>query len=138
MLSRPTFILLFSASLFAADPAGFLLWEKGVPPGGKGAKFDNHGISISHRDKNGVAELHEKQTDILIVQSGEAVLEVGGEVVDPKTESAGEIRGPSIRNGVKKNVAAGDVIHIPAKTPHQFFVDPGKRITYVAIKVDSL
>ncbi|HLJ16157.1 MAG TPA: hypothetical protein VKV15_16785 [Bryobacteraceae bacterium] len=126
-------------SLLAADPAGFVYWPKGVPPahGPKGAKFENHALSISHRDKNGVAELHENQTDIMVVESGEATLVVGGEIVNPKTESAGEIRGPSIRNGVKKNLSAGDVAHIAAGTPHQFFLAPGKQITYFVVKVNK-
>src|SRR5437899_12087347 len=115
------------AALMAADPAGFVVWPKGVPPDAKqGAKFANHALSVSHRDKNGIPELHEKQTDIFVIQSGDASLVVGGEVVGRKTASPGEIRGTSIKNGVKKNVSAGDVVHIPAGTPHQFFVELGK------------
>lgn len=127
------------AALTAADPAGFVYWPKGVPPAGaaKGAKFDNHGLSVSHREKDGVAEVHEGQADIMVIQTGEATLMVGGEVVSPKTESPGEIRGPSIRNGVKKSVAAGDVVHIPVGMPHQFFVAPGKQITYFVVKVSK-
>ncbi len=125
-------------SLFAADPAGLVVWPKGVPPGGKGVKFDNHGLSVSHREKSGIPELHEKQTDIIVVQSGEAVLLLGGEIVDPRTEAPGEIRGGSIKDGVRKAVSAGDVVHIPAKMPHQFFLDAGKQITYFVVKVDSL
>ena len=129
---------LFLSALFAADPDGFVLWPQGKPPGGKGVKFDNHGLSISHRDKSGGAELHEKQTDIFVVQSGEADIVIGGEVVGAKTESPGEIRGTSIQNGVRKHISAGDVVHIPAKMPHQFFLEPGQQITYFVVKVDSL
>src|SRR5437899_4724034 len=119
------------AALMAADPAGFVVWPKGVPPDAKqGAKFANHALSVSHRDKNGNPELHEKQTDIFVIQSGEAALLVGGEIVGRKSTKPGEVVGDSIKNGVKKNVSAGDVVHIPAGTPHQFFVDPGKQVTY--------
>jgi mannose-6-phosphate isomerase-like protein (cupin superfamily) len=123
----------------AADPAGFVLWPKGTPPGGakQGAKFANHGLSVSHREGNGIPELHEKQTDIFVVESGEATLLVGGEVVGRKTVSPGEIRGASISGGVKKNLSAGDVVHIPAGIPHQFFLEPGKQITYFVVKVDN-
>lgn len=140
MTFRLALLALLWSSLFAAEPTslpnGVTVWPKGVPPGGQAAKFDNHSISVSHRDKSGVAEYHEKQNDILIIQTGTAVLEVGGEVVDPKTTAPGEIRGPSIRGGVKRNVGPGDMIHIPAKTAHQFFLKPGTQITYLAIKVD--
>lgn len=134
--------LLFAMTLMplaAADPAGFVIWPKGAPPAGAkpGAKFDNHALSVSHREKNGIPELHEKQTDIFVIQSGEAELLVGGEVVGGQTSAPGEIRGSSIRNGVKKSVSAGDVVHIPAGVPHQFFVEPGKQITYFVVKVDK-
>jgi hypothetical protein len=83
----------------AGEPSGFVFWPKGVPPAdAKAAKFDNHGLSISHRDKDGVAELHEKQTDIVVVQSGEATLVVGGELVDGKATGPGELRAPSINS----------------------------------------
>ena len=128
------------APLIAADPAGFLVWPKGIPPAAsakQGSKFGNHALSVSHRDKDGIPELHEKQTDIFVIQSGEATLLIGGEVVDAKATTPGEIRGTSIKNGVRKNVAAGDVVHIPAGVAHQFFVPAGKEITYFVVKVDK-
>jgi mannose-6-phosphate isomerase-like protein (cupin superfamily) len=124
--------------LLAADPAGFVVWPKGVPPADtKQAKFANHALSVSHRDKDGIPELHEKQTDIFVIQSGEGALLVGGEVVGRKSSGPGEIRGTSIKGGVKKNVSAGDVVHIPAGVAHQFFVPAGKQVTYFVVKVDN-
>jgi len=128
---------LLLSSCAAADPAGVVVWPKGVPPGGlkEKAQFENHAISISHREKDGLAELHEKKADVIVVQSGEATLVLGGKVIDPKPAGAGEIHGSGIEGGVNKNVAVGDVIHIPAGIPHQFFVAPGKQITYLVVKV---
>jgi mannose-6-phosphate isomerase-like protein (cupin superfamily) len=122
---------------FAADPAGFVVWPKGVAPGGKAAQFGNHSLSVSHREQSGHPELHEKQTDIFVIQSGEATLLVGGEIAGGKSSGPGEIRGGTIHGGVRKSVAAGDVVHIPAKTPHQFFLAPGKQVTYFVVKVDT-
>jgi mannose-6-phosphate isomerase-like protein (cupin superfamily) len=137
MRIRPLLLAaLVAGALAAADPAGLVYWPKGTPPaGGKGAKFDNHGLGVSHRDKSGVAEVHENQTDIVFVQSGEAKLVVGGHVVDQKTESPGEIRGSAIKDGVEKMLSPGDVVHIPYGMPHQFFLEPGKQITYLVVKV---
>lgn len=129
---------LFAASALlahAADPEGFVYWPKGVAS--KTPKFANHAISVSHRDKNGVAEVHEKQTDIVVVQSGEAKLTVGGTLVNQTTASPGELRGESIKDGVTKTLGPGDVVHIPSNMPHQFFVEPGKQITYFVVKVDN-
>ena len=125
--------------LAAADPPGFIYWSGGVPPanGPKGAKFDNHGLGISHRDHDGLAEIHENQTDIVVVQKGEATLVAGGELVDSKTIRPGELQGSSIRDGIKKNLSAGDIVHIPAGMPHQFFLEPGKQITYFVVKVNK-
>jgi mannose-6-phosphate isomerase-like protein (cupin superfamily) len=121
----------------AGTPPGFVLWPKGIPPGGLSEKdsFGNHVLSISHRDKDGLAEVHDKLVDVMIVQSGEATLVVGGEAIDATTTEPGEIRGKSIRGGIKREVRPGDVIRIPAKTPHQFFVPKGGQITYVLVKI---
>lgn len=130
--------LISLAPLLAGDaPAGFVVWPKGMAPGGAPAKFANHQLSNSHRDKDGIPELHEKQTDIMVIQSGSADLLVGGTIADPKTTAPGEVRGTKINGGVRKTVAPGDVIHIPSKTPHQFFLKPGTQVTYFVVKVDN-
>ncbi len=124
-----------TAALGAADPEGFIYWPKGaVSPA---PKFPNHALSVSHRDKDGVAEMHEKQTDIMVVQSGEAKLMVGGTIVNQTTASPGEFRGTAIKDGVTKVLGPGDVIHIPSHVPHQFFVEKGKQISYFVVKVDN-
>jgi mannose-6-phosphate isomerase-like protein (cupin superfamily) len=147
-------VLLTSAtSLHAADPEGFALW-KGAAVKNSGeqlagkiddqkfawkelATYENHLIGISHRAGDGSAELHETQVDILIVESGEATLVVGGTMVKPKTVKPHEVRGSSIQGGETKQLGPGDIIHIPAKMPHQLKIDTGKTFTYLVIKVDS-
>lgn len=49
------------------------------------ATYPNHYLGISHREGNGGAELHQTQVDIWIVEDGEAMLVLGGRIVDPKT-----------------------------------------------------
>ena len=148
-------LLLFvlGAAVFAADPAGFNHWTAAQLKGYEKslaakltpekvateslAKYGNHLTMIAHREGDGVAELHAKQADLFVVQSGEATLVVGGEVVNPKTTAPDEIRGPSIKNGSKKTLHAGDVVHIPAKTAHQLLVKSGTQFTYFVLKVDT-
>jgi hypothetical protein len=73
----------------------------------------------------------------MIVQSGEATLVVGTDIVDAKNTSPTEIRGTSIRNGMERKVSAGDVINMPAGLPHQFLLEPGKQITYIDVVVNT-
>ena len=61
-------------------------------------------MGISHREGDGSAELHETQVDILIVESGEATLVVGGTMVAPKTIKPHEVRGTSIEGGEIKQL----------------------------------
>jgi hypothetical protein len=119
------------------NPPGFIVWPKGVPPGGltEKAPFGNHTLSISHRDKDGLVEVHDKFVDVIVIQTGQATLVVGGKVIEPTTTEPGETRGKSIQGGVKRTLSPGDVIHIPAGLPHQFFIPAGGQITYVLVKI---
>jgi mannose-6-phosphate isomerase-like protein (cupin superfamily) len=143
-----------AALLLAADPPGFVHWRaadlKGLEQKLMGkldpklkaaseplAKFSNHSFALAHREASGEAELHETQADVFIVQSGEANLVVGGKVAGARTTAPGEVRGPSIEGGRQMKLAAGDVVHIPAKVPHQLLVEAGKQFTYFVVKVDT-
>ena len=142
-----------AVSLWAADPQGFVQWksaqlknyEKTLSAKINAQKtaseqlgrFGNHSFMIAHREGDGQAEVHETQADIFFVQTGEATLVVGGALKDGKTTAQGEIRGPSITGGERKTLAAGDVVHIPAKVPHQLLVETGKQFTYMVVKIDS-
>jgi mannose-6-phosphate isomerase-like protein (cupin superfamily) len=116
---------------------GVIIWTKGVPPQGITHKddFGNHIISISHRETNGRVEVHQTKADVLVIQSGEADLVTGGEILEPVKTAENELQGSSIRGGVRRHVSAGDVIHIPVGVPHQFFLAPGTQITYLVVKV---
>ena len=153
LLSVAIVLLAFTSSLRAADPEGFGLWKGTmVKDSGKElaskiddqkfawqplATYQNHLMGISHREGDGSAELHETQVDILIVESGEATLVVGGSMLAPKTIKPHEVRGTSLEGGEIKQLTPGDVVHIPAKVPHQLKIASGKTFTYLVIKVDS-
>ncbi|HLY17687.1 MAG TPA: hypothetical protein VKR61_10720 [Bryobacteraceae bacterium] len=150
-----TFAMMFlmaAVALPAGAPKGFEHWtsadlqafEKKLSPKMSARKiatqplanWGNHNALIAHREGDGEAELHETQNDVMVIESGAAVLVVGGTVVDPRTTAPHEIRGPSIRGGEKVALAAGDVVHIPVKVPHQMLVGAGKQITYFVVKID--
>ena len=95
----------------------------------------NRTFMVAHREGSGLAEWHEKQADIMLISAGEVTMVYGGTIVDGKTTAPGEIRGPSIKGGTEVRLGAGDVLHIPARTPHQMKLDPGKQVTYFVSKV---
>ncbi len=101
------------------------------------ANYGNHHMEIAYREATGSAELHETQNDIFFIVSGEATLVEGGVLVNPKTTEPHEIEGKSIRGGTSTKLAAGDVVHIAFKVPHQLIVEKGKLITYFVVKIDA-
>ena len=145
--------LLLAVPLGAAEPEGFVIWpnaelkaygKKLAPKMNAGkvaaetlASWGNHLAMIAHREGDGEAELHDKQADVFVVQSGEATLIIGGEVQGGRTTAPGEVRGPSIKGGEKRTLASGDVAHIPARIAHQLLIPPGGHFTYFVIKVDT-
>jgi mannose-6-phosphate isomerase-like protein (cupin superfamily) len=133
------FLGLAITSSAAADPPGYVVWPKGLPPEGSPQKiqFGHHSWSLAHREKSGVVESHGTRTIVMIVQSGEATLVVGTDVVDAQNTSPTEVRGTSIRDGIERKVSAGDVINMPAGLPHQFLLEPGKQITYIDVVVST-
>lgn len=96
--------------------------------------FPNEAILFVHREADGQPEWHETQVDVVLVQSGSATLVVGGELINGETVAPHEKRNGTIEGGARQKVGAGDVLRIPAKTPHQFVLDGSKEITYVVIK----
>ncbi len=95
----------------------------------------NYLFMVAHREASGEAEYHAKQADVFVVESGEGTLVYGGSLVNPKTTAPNEMRAPSIKGGMEKKVAAGDVVTIPAATAHQMMVPAGKQITYFVVKI---
>ena len=95
----------------------------------------NRTFMIAHREGSGLAEWHEKQADIIVISTGEITMVYGGTIVDAKVTAPGEMRGTSIQDGTEVRLGPGDVLHIPAKTPHQMMLAPGAQVTYFVTKV---
>lgn len=99
------------------------------------ARYGNHYFLFAFRDATGSSELHEHEADIFVIQNGDAMLVTGGKIVNPRTTKPGEIRGSSIEGGQRRHIGAGDVVHIPAGTPHQLLIESSKPFTYFVVKV---
>ena len=91
-------------------------------------------VHASRRDAAGQAEVHARDADIIYVLDGTARFVTGGTVVDPKTTARDEVRGLAIANGETRDLKKGDVVIVPAGTPHWFQRVPDT-FTYYVVKV---
>jgi uncharacterized protein GlcG (DUF336 family)/mannose-6-phosphate isomerase-like protein (cupin superfamily) len=128
-----------SGSLPAANPVVYLpsgrveaAFVKGMPLTETAA----YKVHASRRDANGLAEVHDRDTDILYVLDGTATLVTGGEVVKGRTTAEDEMRGESIGGGSFQRLVKGDVVIVPNGVPHQFTDVKGPFLYYV-VKVTA-
>jgi mannose-6-phosphate isomerase-like protein (cupin superfamily) len=87
------------------------------------------------RGKSGVPEVHDRWTDVTMVQAGRGSLLSGGRVSGSHVETPGEHRGGTIAGGTSRPVGPGDLMIIPAGIPHQYVIAPGDSLRYVTVKV---
>ena len=142
--------LLLALPLLGAAPAGYKYWSAAElkslakPLSIKGdaktsredlADFGADHAMVVHREGSGVAELHETESDLMVIVSGNGELVVGGTMRDGKTTAVGEVRGPSIDGGARQKLSPGDIVHVPPKTPHQVLLGAGAQITYFVLNV---
>jgi quercetin dioxygenase-like cupin family protein len=91
-------------------------------------------VSGSHREKAGQVEVHDKETDVIHVIDGEATFVTGGAMVGGKVTSPGQSMGTDIKGGQTHHLTKGDVIVVPAGTPHWFKEVP-QSVSYYVVKV---
>ncbi|MGQ0695156.1 MAG: heme-binding protein [Nitrospiraceae bacterium] len=94
----------------------------------------NYMVHASHRDKAGVVEIHELDTDIVYVLNGSAQLITGGTPVGSKPIAPHEFRAPTVNGGETRNLVPGDVIIIPNGMPH-WFKEVEAPFDYYVVKV---
>jgi glc operon protein GlcG len=132
--------VLGAAAVRAAAPAKVSFYDRGQVQEAfaKGSVLFDQGerymVHASRRDGSGQAEVHARDADIIYVLDGNATLVTGGTVVEPKTTAPDEVRGRGIQGGETRSLEEGDVVIIPAGTPHWFEKVPGP-FTYYVVKV---
>lgn len=94
----------------------------------------NYMVHASHRDKPGVVEVHELDTDIVYVLKGTATLATGGTPIGGTTIAPHELRAPSVNGGETRRLMPGDVVIIPNGVPHWFKEVDGP-FDYYVVKV---
>ena len=113
-----------------------------------GVEGANVGIGVVYRAKGqspAGSSSHDVVTEVYQVIQGEGTLVTGGEIVNPQrrnnaSELVGQVNGPgvsgtAIRGGVPHHLAKGDMIIIPAGTPH-WFSEVQDNIVCTVVRVD--
>jgi mannose-6-phosphate isomerase-like protein (cupin superfamily) len=102
-----------------------------------GQIINDHGlIVLAQRRGAGEVEVHAKTNHVFIIVEGEATLVTGGTLVGARQTAPDQTRAPSVTGGEAHHLAKGDVITIPAKTPHWFKEVPSQTIAYYAINTE--
>ena len=102
-----------------------------------GSIINDHGlIVLAQRRGAGEVEVHDKTNHVFIIVEGEAVLVTGGTLVGARDTAPGQHRASSVQGGEIHHLTKGDVITIPAKTPHWFKEVPTQTIAYYAVNTE--
>ncbi len=96
-----------------------------------GSNGENYMVHASRREKSGMSEVHELDTDIIYVLDGTAVFVTGGISIDSRQTAPNEFRGQAIDGGETRNLKKGDVLIVPKGMPHWFKEVSGTFLYYV-------
>jgi glc operon protein GlcG len=92
---------------------------------------ENYMVHASRREKEGLVEVHERDTDIIYVLEGTATIVTGGKALEAKQTAPNEFRGTSIDGGETRELKKGDVLIVPSGVPHWFKKIDGTFLYYV-------
>jgi mannose-6-phosphate isomerase-like protein (cupin superfamily) len=94
-------------------------------------------IVLANRREAGQVEYHEHTNHIFIMVEGEATFVTGGTMVGAKRTNPEQMVATSIEGGETHHLSKGDVITIPAKTPHWWKDVSTKTVAYYAVNIES-
>jgi mannose-6-phosphate isomerase-like protein (cupin superfamily) len=139
-----TTLSLMAAALFAAagvpTTVTYIPHDKVSATMAKGGPIieDKGGLRVlAQRRGTGDVEVHMKTNHVFIIVEGEATFITGGTLVDSKQTAPNEIRAKSVQGGQVHRLTKGDVITIPANTPHWFKEIPTQTIAYYAVNIEN-
>ncbi len=93
-------------------------------------------VVLANRRGPGEVEVHEKTNHLFIIVDGEATFVTGGTLVEARQTAPGQTRAKSVEGGTTYHLTKGDVITVPAKTPHWFKDVPSQTVAYYAINLE--
>ena len=137
------FVFLFASAASTGDgvPAAvhYIPHDKAAAVMAKGGPIvsDPGLVVLANRREAGGVEYHEHTNHIFIMVDGEATFITGGTMVGAKRTSPDQMSATSIEGGETFHLSKGDVITIPAKTPHWWKEISTKTVGYYAINIES-
>jgi mannose-6-phosphate isomerase-like protein (cupin superfamily) len=90
---------------------------------------------LEYRPGTSPAAVHEKDAELFVVLQGTGNIVTGGKLVDEKRVNANNLSGPSIADGHSQAVVKGDMLIVPANTPHQVIPTGGAPIVVMTMHV---
>jgi mannose-6-phosphate isomerase-like protein (cupin superfamily) len=90
---------------------------------------------LEYRPSTAPAALHEKDAELMVVLRGAGNIVTGGKLVDEKRINANNLSGSSIAGGNSQAVVVGDMLIVPANTPHQVIPTGGAPIVLMTLHV---
>ena len=94
------------------------------------ANTDQYRINIVHREKAAGAIAHPGNTEVHYIIEGAGTIVTGGTIVRPAGKDA---NAATSQNGETRHMKKGDIIIVPANTPHWYKEIEGK-ITYLEVR----
>lgn len=90
---------------------------------------------LEYRPATAPAAVHEKDAELMVVLAGTGTIVTGGKLVDEKRANSSNILGSAITEGNSQSVVKGDMLIVPANTPHQVIPTGGAAIVLMTMHV---
>jgi mannose-6-phosphate isomerase-like protein (cupin superfamily) len=142
LLALTTLVLIVAVLLTAASAPTVVTYvphDKVTATMAKGgAIIEDNGLRVlAQRRGAGEVEVHGKTNHVFIIVEGEATFVTGGTLVGARDTAPDQIRATDIQGGKTHHLTKGDVVTVPAKTPHWFKDVPTKTIAYYAVNTEN-
>jgi mannose-6-phosphate isomerase-like protein (cupin superfamily) len=98
-------------------------------------KNDRTQFHMNHKEGTAESEIHDHWAEFQIIRNGEGTMMLGGKVVSARITDPGETRGTALEGAIGQPLRAGDLLYIPAGTPHHTVVDRTKSQDKLIVKV---
>jgi mannose-6-phosphate isomerase-like protein (cupin superfamily) len=100
------------------------------------------GVSLVYREKGpgNAPVVHDHVSEVYHILEGSGTLVTGGTLIDPQRRAESGVNGPGVsgkdvKDGVSARLKKGDVVMIPAGTPHKWG-EVREFMSYTVVRVD--